>query len=705
MHALKRVEVEVLHELAEGRGGALALRMEEVDPSQFYGIEKKPWAREIAELTLWIGFHQFWRQQHGDVQPAEPLLRDTGTLECRDAVLACDEIRPRPELDRPDPTPRVAHPVTGVLVPDTSTKLHYLEYAGARPAQWPHADFIVGNPPFLGEKRQRDVLGDGYVDALRSAYPELSDNANLVAYWWHRAAAEVAEGRTLRSGLITTNAITQHTNRGVIEAAAARGARVTWAIADHYWNDGSEDARVRVAMTVVAKEPESATLVTVDGDARVTGTYRLPRLNADLSAHADVPAAGAVPLQANAGISSQGFKLVGDGFVCTPEEGAALIAADSRHAEIVKPLRNGKDLTTRPRGVFVVDFGLREEAEARAYAVLYDRLRDLVRPLRATNPRESYARLWWRFAEPRRELRDALAGLPRYLATPEVSKHRFFVFLNGEIAPDGTLVCIATSDAFHLGVLSSAIHTAWALAAGARMGIDATPRYSKRACFEAFPFPDPVPALRTRIVDVAERIDRHRRDALARSEKLGMTAMYNVVEKLRAGAALTKAEREVHSLAACGMLRDFHDELDHLVAEAYGWSWPEPSALVLERLVALHDVRVVEETTGRVRWVRPDYQKKRFSDAQESVDIGSMPVAMAEQAAQKPAVAWPADAVGQITALRQLAAARPVNVEEAAAQFTGASKAIVARHLETLAILGEVRPLDGGRYAAALAAA
>jgi hypothetical protein len=411
-----------------------------------------------------------------------------------------------------------------------------------------------------------------------------------------------------------------------------------------------------------------------------------------------------VPLRANGGISSQGYKLVGDGFVCSAEEGATLLAVEPRHAEIVKPLWNGKDLTTRPRGVFVIDFGLREEAEARTFPVLYDRVRDRVKPERDAVRDRIMRERWWMLGRPRGELRDALAGLPRYLATPEVSKHRFFTFLGREIAPDGSLVCIATADAFHLGVLSSAIHLAWALAAGARMGIDATPRYSKRACFEAFPFPEPAPSLRARIATLADQIDRHRREALARSAKLGMTAIYNVVDRLRSGEPLTKAEREVHALAACGTLRDMHDELDRLVAHAYGWSWPEPATALLERLVALHDARAAEEATGHVRWLRPDFQAKRFGAAQPSLDVATEATSPAVAPAATLA-AWPTDAVGQITALRHLAATAPVTVDEATTRFAGASKAIVARHLETLAILGEVRPLAGGRYAAALVAA
>ena len=702
MRLVKRVEVEVLEELASITGSH-ELRLAEVDPSQFWGIEVKPWAREIAELTLWIGFHQFWRERH-HVQPEEPLLRDTGTLENRDAVLAHDgEVRD-PARDRPDPTPRVPHPVTGELVPDPAARLEYRALANPHEAPWPEADFIVGNPPFMGQFRQRDALEDGYVEALRAAYPDVPDAADLVMYWVHKAARAVASGRTIRAGLITTQSITQKQNRRVIEDVAELGVRPVWAIADHYWNDGSDDARVRVAMTVLAKEPPSGTLVQVDGDANVVATFRVPRLNADLTAHADVPAAASAPLLANEGITTRGFMLFGAGFAVSGSEAVAILASDPANSARLRPFRNGKDLTTRPRGVYVIDFAMLPEQEARQWPVLFDNVRDRVKPEREANARAQRVKFWWRFGEPNLRYREMTEGLTRYIGTPETSKHRFFEFLDAQVAADNAVVCIGSADAFVLGVLSSSVHTAWALAAGSRLGIDGTPRYNKGPCFEAFPFPDPPDALRARIADIAERIDRHREEALARSEKVGMTVMYNVVDRLRAGAPLSKAEQEVHRLAACGVLRDLDDELDRLVAEAYGWSWPEPAALILERLVALHDRRVEEERAGQVRWLRPDYQRPRFG---AGLGESAPSLALAETGAVVPIaepLPWPTTAVGQIAALRDLAAQGPVDVDEALRRFTGARRELVVRHFETLAILGEVQTLDDARYGVAATA-
>jgi hypothetical protein len=216
LHMVKRLELEVLRAIEEITGNP-ELGIEEVGPWQFHGIEIKPWAREIAELTLWIGYHQFWMEHHKGGKVPEPVLEDTGTLEQRDAVLDYDEVVEIPEKSRPDPTPRIVHPVTGKLVPDPEARLVYKMYKNPRPAPWPQADFIVGNPPYMGWRKQRESLGDGYVESLRQAYPDISDLADYVLYWWRRAVSEVSECRATRVGLITTNSITQSQNRVEIE--------------------------------------------------------------------------------------------------------------------------------------------------------------------------------------------------------------------------------------------------------------------------------------------------------------------------------------------------------------------------------------------------------------------------------------------------------------------------------------------------------
>lgn len=701
LHTLKRIELEVLRQMEEITGQP-EMAVEEVGPWQFHGIEVKPWAREIAELTLWIGFHQFWWNAHGHILPPEPVLRDTGTLELRDAVLCWDEIIHRPEKDRADPAPRIVHPVTGKLVPDPNAKLPYLEYHGARQAEWPRADFIIGNPPYLGKSRQREAFGDGYVGSLRAAYPEVPDSADYVMYWWHRAAREVAAGRTLRAGLITTQSIVQAMSRGILQDAAERGARIAWAIPDHAWCDGTTGAEVRVAMTVIAKEPTSAKLVQVEytryleaqKPPAIVQELTVPRLNFDLTAHADIASASSVPLSSNSGLAAHGVMVAGAGFILGAAEARKFLDADPRHVEVIRPYVNGKDLTARPRDVFVIDFGLRDEAEAQQYPIPYDLTRIRVKPERDANAREGRRRYWWRFGEPNPKLRQMLTGLHRYIATVETAKHHFFTFLNSEVTPDHKLVCIASGDAFHLGVLSSRLHKAWALAAGA--ALEDKPVYAKKSCFDPFPFPAASAFLRERIGDLAERLDAYRKDAVARSAAITMTGIYNVLDKLCTGAMLTPQERKIYELGAIGVIRDIHEELDQLVAEAYGWEWPMARDEMLERLVALHDERVVAESQGNVRWLRPEYQRPRFApeSVQQDMEVISLPSGPREG----DVTPWPGTVIEQIASLKRLVDREPVTPAEGASRFKGARRDLVARHLETLALLGEVQRTADGRY-------
>ncbi|MDZ4258156.1 MAG: type IIL restriction-modification enzyme MmeI [Gemmatimonadales bacterium] len=697
MAAVKRIELEVFAELERVRGREQKEAIvEEVHPRQFHGIEVKPWAREIAELTLWIGYHQFWREAHGGRTPPVPILEDTGTIECRDAVLAWDDIVHRPEKDRPDPTPRIVHPVTGELVPDPDAKLPYYEYVGARQAEWPEADFIVGNPPYIGNKRMREALGDGYVTALRKTYLSVPETADLVMYWWYRSGRLAANDAGFRAGLITTSSIRQISNRGVVQEFLNGGGEIVWALADHPWvAESSDDAAVRVSMTVLGHSAKGARIGMVGFGGERIMECNVTRIHSDLSVGADVSVTAQMALIANTGVVSRGYQLVGRGFVLGPAEANMLHADDPRFAVYIRVLIGGRDLTSRPKQRLVVDFGLIDETAARGAPLLFDLLRDRVKPERDANPRQSYREYWWRFGEPRPSLREFTRGLTRHIVTPQTARHRVFAWLGVDVAIDDSIIGIGLDDPFHLGVLSSTIHVHFAIAVGSRLGVGNDSRYNQSRCFAPFPFPDPAPDLRQRIGVVAERLDAHRKAAIARDERVTMTGMYNVVEKLRSGAALTPKERAVHEVAACGVLKDLHDELDALVATAYGWPWPMEREEILERLVALHAERVAEERAGKVRWLRPEYQIPRYAPeaaVQAEAELGDRAGASDDAAGIAPdaPAPWPGTAVEQLGAVKAVANRVGPTAAAVSAAFAGADQALVRRHLETLVVMGEV---------------
>lgn len=711
MAAVKRVELEVIREIErvqarEGLEQTEAI-LDEVHPRQFHGIEIKPWAREIAELTLWIGYHQFWRETHGGRTPPDPILEDTGTIECRDAILAWDAIVHRPEKDRPDPTPRIVHPVTGEMVPDPGAKLHYAELVAARIADWPEADFIIGNPPYLGQARQREALGDGYVDALRTTYAALPDTVDLVVYWWHRAAMLVASGRTLASGLITTKSISQGQNRACVEGAIAAGARLTWVVANHPWVDGADGAAVRVALTVLRSDANVPSRVArVDASGAVVQSEIVTRINADLSSHADIALASSRPLLANAGLAHDGVKLHGAGFIVSQSEAEQLNIEQA----VLRRYLNGRDVAQRSRQLRVVDFGLMSEDEARAFPNAFDAVRARVRPQREANRRETYRKFWWRFGEPRRDLRDAVGGLRRMVITVDTARHRYFRFVATDVTVDDKLVAVASDGAWLLALLSSQLHVDWATAAGGRMGKGNDPVYVKSRCFDAFPFPVLDDTMKARLGELGERLDTHRATALSSDSKVTMTGMYNVLEKLRNGEKFTVEERTLYVVAACGILKDLHDQLDALVAEAYGWPWPMAREEILERLVALHAERVEEEKRGLIRWLRPEYQIPRFvPDAAPATlalePAAASPDAVAPAAAASTPLPWPDTAIEQFAVLGALIARRSVSVDEAVAAFAQADRKLIARHLETLQLIGEAVLVGEGRYARAQRAA
>ncbi len=742
---LKRLEAEVLGLLATlgETERSLDLQGHTVHPAQFLGLELNPRAAVLAELCLWIGYLQWHLRTRGKAALAEPVISKFHTIENRDAVLACDRFEPLRDAHNSivtqwDGHTLKTHPVTGEDVPDETARRVVYAYVNPRPAEWPAADFIVGNPPFIGPARMRDALGDGYTETLRALYPEVPESADFVMYWWHKAAGLVREHHAERFGFITTNSLRQTFNRRVLEAHLSPSAEnpngrdgspsrppvsartcgrlgeaslpdaplsLLFAIPDHPWVENADGAAVRIAMTVAGlqRRDAAATLQTItsetegaEGAVDITLATRTGTINADLTIGADV--AGAVALKANENISNRGVQVIGAGFIITREEGATLglgrVAGLERH---IREYRNGKDLTSRPRDVLVIDlFGLSEAEVRDRFPEVYQWVHERVKPERDANSRDSYRKNWWIHGEPRKAFRPALEGLPHYVATVETSKHRFFQFLAAAVLPDNRLVCFAHDDAYVLGVLSSHIHVAWALATGGTL--EDRPVYNKTTCFETFPFPDATEEQKARIREIAERLDAHRKRQLALHPALTMTDMYNVLEALRANATLTAKQRAIHDQGLITVLRQLHDELDAAVAAAYGWESALADADILDRLVALNRARADEESRGTVRYLRPAYQQPHVGPASAGSaavqsDLGLQTNELTPSRTNE-LLPWPASLADQIALVRGVihqTAWQPADgAKTLARHFTGVRAPTVQRLVDALAALGHV---------------
>lgn len=704
---MKRLEGTVLEMLVELGDEQYLLGMDRhtVDPHQFLGLEINPRAVPIAELVLWIGYLQWHFRTHGKTMPAEPVLRNFANIREQDAILAYDRLDVLRDADghpitRWDGLTFKLHPITGEQIPDEDARKPLHRFINPRPAKWPDAEFIVGNPPFIGGKDMRGALGDDYAESCWKARKHIPGGADFVMHFWDMAAEAARTGKTRRFGLITTNSITQKFSRKVIERhlSQKKPLSLLMAIPDHPWVKSADTAAVRIAMTVGAAGNREGRLgqVTTEADIntdapKVALTFKTGKIHADFKIGPDMTSC--TTLRANAGLSSRGVVLHGAGFIVTPEQASALGLGKVDGLENhILDYRNGRDLADRPRGVKVIDLYPLSSDDVRArFPQIFQWVHDRVKPERDQNRDLDIRTRWWQFGRTRTEFRDFSRNLPRYIATIETSKHRFFQFLDASIRPDNKLVCIGSDDAYVLGVLSSAIHMTWYLGNSGRIGVfDREAVYVKTTCFDAFPFPKATPARRGKIRALAEQLDAHRKDRLSAHKGLTMTKMYNVLEKRRAGAALSDTEKDIDEAGGVGILQSLHDDIDRAVAEAYGWPADLAEEAVLARLVALNKERAAEEAAGTVRYLRPEFQVPKTEAAPRGTQIEA-PLDIAAAPAAK--ITLPKDLPKQVATIRGLLleADEPVTAQSLARSFKGGRRVEpkVEEILRTLVLIGQ----------------
>ena len=376
LQALKDLEHRVQLESA-----ALGLdrQFPTIGPANVKGIEINPYAAELARVSVWIGEIQ-WMQRNGFAEARDPILQPLDTIECRDAVLTEDGKEPN----------------------------------------WPEANVVIGNPPFLGTKPMRGVLGDKYTDTLRTAYKgSVPAFADLVCYWFHKAGEVVAQGKVARAGLVATNSIRGGRNRAVLDRIVEQAA-IFNAWSDEPWViDG---ASVRVSLISFAGK-DAGLPVRLDGKAT-------SRINADLTA-GDLSLSRAKKLSENLntafiGIAKRGkFDVLGD----LAREWLRLPANPNGrpNADVLKPWMNGMDLTRRPSGKWIIDFApCHSEPDAAFYEAPFAHVAEHVKPMRMKARVPKLREFWWRHEHLAPRMWATIDGLSRYIATPTVAKHRVF---------------------------------------------------------------------------------------------------------------------------------------------------------------------------------------------------------------------------------------------------------------------------------------
>ena len=444
LQALKDLEHRVQLE-AEALGFQRAFP--EIGPANVKGIEINLYAAELARVAVWIGEIQ-WMRRNGFAEARDPILKPLDTIECRDAILTPDNTEP----------------------------------------DWPQADVVIGNPPFLGDKLLIRHLGNDYASCLRRTYAgRLPAQADLVCYWFEKAGKQIQSGKATRAGLVATNSIRGGANRRALQAATDT-RRIFEAWSDEPWViDG---AAVRVSLICFGRAvDERLPEARLDGQL-VKAIYTDLTGRNEGAAGIDLTAVRRLPANSNVafiGDAKHGtFDVSGD----QAREWLRLPANPNgrTNAEVLKPWTNGMDLTRRPAGKWIVDFGWHmSEADAALYEKPFRWVQEHVYPLRRHNHRAAYRKHWWRHGEPRQGMWRALKERRHYIATPRIAKHRLFVWLDARVCPDNQLVVIARDDDTTFGILHSRFHEVWSLRLGT--SLEDRPRYTPTTTFETFPFP------------------------------------------------------------------------------------------------------------------------------------------------------------------------------------------------------------------------
>ena len=500
-----------------------------VQPDQMLGLEINHYAAELARTALWIGYIQ-WHQTNGFAYTQQPVLTPLDTIRQTDAILDLTD------ADSP-----------------------------AEP-EWPAAEFIVGNPPFLGGRLLLTQFGDAYVKALYGLYGKrIPNSSDLCCYWMEKARALIEMGKCSRAGLLATQGVRFQSNRAVMSRIKETGD-IFEAYADMNWVlDGAT-----VHISVVCFDDGSE-------DARMLNGEVASQINIDLTAGVDLTLAKR--LQENLDIAFRGIDKIGEFDI---DEATAISMMgqsnpDGRsNSDVIKRWINGKDITEHSRDVWAIDFGVNlPETEAALYEAPFEYVKRVVRPTRIRNRMRWRAEHWWLHGSPASTMRQELSSLTRYIATPKVSKHRFFVWLTADMLPSNLVIAIASEDAYVFGVLSSSTHELWARSVGSQLReSESGGTYTPTTCFQTFPFPRPTEEQREAIGAAAEELNMLREGWLnppgvsaAELRKLTLTNLYN--------------QRPT-------WLENIHARLDAAVADVYGWLADLADAEILERLLALN---------------------------------------------------------------------------------------------------------------------
>lgn len=510
-----------------------------VKVTQFHGFDIKPFAVELAKVTLMIAK----KMSIDDLKLEEnalPLDNLDANIHCADALFA----------------------------------------------DWPAFDACIGNPPYMGAKRLKQEHPPEYINRVRDAFPDVPGNADYCVYWFNKAHRLMQPGA--RAGLVGTNTIRQNYSReGGLDVILASGGTIYEAISSTPWS-GEAAVHISIACWTKGDPPYKPARLSLDGE-----TYQdVPAINSSLSIKTDVTRAAVLDCNTNPQRVFQGLTPGHDAFVLRHNQAENFISQSRSNARVIRPYLVGRDLIGRAGALperFIINMNGYDIVEARQFKaplshlekhVLPDRQKNALEEgqknaaLLESNPtarvnhhHEMFLRYWWRHSYDRSDMSEGIRSVPRYIVCSRVTKRPIFEFIDQGIMPGDSLQVFLFEDDYSFGILQSAPHWEWFTAKGSTL--TERFRYTPNSVFDTFPWPQrPAPAQVKTVAEAGRALHEYRRAAMSSNPRLTLRDLYRTLE-----------------LPGKNPLKDLHAALDQAVLSAYGF---DPAADLLAQLLALN---------------------------------------------------------------------------------------------------------------------
>ncbi len=525
--------------------------MNSVSIQQFYGLDVLPFATELAKVTLMVA-KEMWIIENSHAGDAESLF-------ARETPLPLDN------LDQ------------NILCTD------------ALFAEWPKADAIIGNPPYLGSRYIAQELGYDYARRVHDRFPDIPKMADFCTHWFRIAHDALPENG--RAGLVATNTIRQNEGRvASLDYVVGNGGTIIDAVSTQVW---SGDAAVHVSIVnwIKGDETGTKTLTTQKGD-RVSDPWKIEQveyIEPTLATSLNVSTAAELKANQNPKRVYQGQKPNQPGFLLNESEAREWIKGDPALKEIVFPYLIGRDLVENGGpSRWIIDFAQRDQFEARQFPRAFKRIQEKVMEPIQKKAREElvktgkagvWARMaekWWLFERSRPECIAEITVLPRYIAVSRVTKRPIFEFVSPAIHPDTAIVAFIFPDDYSFGIIQSSIHFEWFKARCSTL--ESRFRYTSDTVFDSFPWPQS--PTRKQIEAVAKKavaLRQLRREVMAKMN-WSLRDLYRTLDA-----------------PGSNPLRDAQAKLDAAVRAAYGMP---KTADILTFLLALNQTCAAKEAAG-----------------------------------------------------------------------------------------------------------